>query len=410
MCDDVIDLILYRLELEELATVSATNERIRDIARSVFARKYRNCLISIDTFSIGADVHTNKFHMDEDLITFKDRPIVRVSKPSAWYKILRNFGESIKYIRLHYHKNISGSFWRHIVEYVSLYCTASLCALEVYGGPLHMQKPLTKLHTFIATGWSPLNQIETLELMPNIRRLILKTESLPKSLENYFPNLETVELYLAGAENTRVHALISFFGMNPKIKKLKLKICTIRSSSCSALIYSSIIENLTQLKSLEITLGTPGQYRYGGDLINAATTISSYQFKTIDTFGYRANTSQEKERFEFSDLKKLIVGPARAYTETDVINFILSNRTLKVLKLTEIDLWQYSSTFIPNFRRMLAELPELVEVIIQPVKESLVEEIWGKVLSFEWKLNHVAEYKNDRSNNKMKFTRKYLKI
>lgn len=412
VCDDVIDLILYRLELDDLATVSDTNARIRDIARSVFARKYGNSLISIDTFSLGADVHTNAFHMDEDLITYKDRPVIRVTKPRAWCKILRNFGESIKYIRLHYHKNISDRFWRHIVEHVSLYCTGSLRALEVFGCPsLPLDKPLAELHTFIATGWCPSYQMEALELMPNIRRLVLKTESLPLSMDKLFPNLETVELDFDGTENNRVHSLISFFGRNTQIKKLKLKICTIHGYSYSDLIYSTIIESLTQLNRLEITLGVPGLYRYGGDdHTNAETTVSTYQFKAIDTFGYRANNLQKREQFEFGDLKKLIVGPIRSHTETDVINFISSNRKLKVLKLTEIDLWQYSSSFARNFRQLLADLPELVEVIIQPATESSVEEIWEKAMSAEWKLYNVKECKNYRNNKKMTFTRKASKI
>lgn len=395
------------MDLEDLATVSDTNTRIRDIARSVFARKYGNCLLSIDTFSMNADSHTNKFHMDESLINFKDRRIIRVKNPSAWCKIQRNFGESIKYIRLHYHRSISENFWRYMVEYISLYCTASLCALEVFECPsFPLYEPLTKLHTFIATGLSSLNQIDALEFMPNLQKLILKTTYWPKSMAKHFPNLEKVELDLDGSNIDQVHSLISFFCMNRQIEKLKLKICTIRGNTYPGLIYSAIIENLIQLKSLEITLGTPGIYRYFEEFTNAITMIPVYELKSIDTFGYRSNESQEIVHFEFNDLKKLILGPVRAYTDTDVINFILSNRKVKVLKFTEIDLWDYSSTFVRNFRQMMAGLPELVEVIIQPAKKYIVDEIWNKVLTFEWKLAEETECKNDSNESKMKFTRK----
>lgn len=399
------------MALDDLASVSDTHTRFKNIARSVFARKYGNCLISIDTFAINANSYENEIHKDTDLIAFKDRPIVRVTDPRAWCKILRNFGESIKYIRLHHHRNISDCFWRYIIEYISSYCSASLCVLEVHEcQSLPLCQPLTKLHTFIATGWSPLSQIEALELMPNLYTLNLKRNSCPNSIEKHFPNLEKVELHLDGANNVQVHSLISFLRTNKQIKKLKLKICTINGTKYTDLIYSSIIENLTQLKSLEITSGIPGQHRYGRHLIDATTPLPNYWFRSIDTFGYRANNCQGKEHFEFNDLKKLILGQVYAYTEMDVINFILRNEKLKILKLTEIDLWHYSNTFIPNFRKMLTELTELVEVIIQPAKKSLIEGIWNKVLKVEWKLIHEAECKNEMVVNKMKFIRNVSKM
>lgn len=380
--------------------------RIRNITKSVFARKYGNCLISIDTFAMNVNSYACESYMDRDLITFKDRPIIRVTKPIAWCKLLRNFGESIKHIRLHYHKNISDRFWQHLVEYVSLYCSASLCVLEVHEGQsLPLYQPLTKLHTFIATGWSPLNQINAFDLMPNLCTLILKRNHCPKSVEKHFPNLEKVEMHLDGAKSGEVHSLISFLRMNRQIKKLMLKICTINGNKYTNLIYSSIIENLTQLKSLKITSGVPGLYRYGEDLTNDETPIPNYHFKTIDTFGYRANNCQRKEYFTFNNLKKLILGQVNAYSEMDVINFIQSNRTLKILKLTEIHSWQYTSTFIPNFRQMLTKLPELMTIIIKTVEKSIVEDIWNKVLRAEWKLTHEAECKNEKSYNKLKFSR-----
>ncbi|XP_055307764.1 ubiquitin-like domain-containing CTD phosphatase 1, partial [Sitodiplosis mosellana] len=48
LCDDVIDSILYLLELQDLAYVSDVNKQLRNIAGSVFSRKYGNHLISID--------------------------------------------------------------------------------------------------------------------------------------------------------------------------------------------------------------------------------------------------------------------------------------------------------------------------------------------------------------------------
>lgn len=292
-----------------MANVADTNTRIRNIARSVFTRKYGSCLISIDTFSIDVNSYEYEYYMDTNLITYKERPIVRVTKPSAWCKLLRNFGDSIKYIRLHHHRNISDSLWRQIVEYVSRYCTASLCVLEVHEcQSLPLYEPLTKLQKFISTGWSPLNQIEALKLMPNLCTLVLKRNCCPNSMEKHFPNLEKVELDLDGAKNVQIDSLISFLRMNKQIKNLKLKICTINGNKYMDLIYSSIIENLIQLKSLEITSGTPGLNTYGGDLIDARIPFPNYRFKTIDTFGYRANNCQGKEHFQFDDLTKLILG------------------------------------------------------------------------------------------------------
>lgn len=96
MCEDVIDMILCCLKLEDLANVSDTSRRLRSIAGSVFSRNHTNQLVSIDCFDPSDEMGRADIY-----VIYKDKPVVRIADAKVWFRLLRNFGSFIKYIRIH---------------------------------------------------------------------------------------------------------------------------------------------------------------------------------------------------------------------------------------------------------------------------------------------------------------------
>lgn len=97
LCDNVINIILCDLELQDLANISDTNSRLRNIAASVFSRRYGNHVISFGV-SIEPDSAIRELRIDQ-LRLFKNKMIPKIYEITIWFKILRNFGKFIKFIR-----------------------------------------------------------------------------------------------------------------------------------------------------------------------------------------------------------------------------------------------------------------------------------------------------------------------
>ncbi|XP_031637665.1 uncharacterized protein LOC116350082 [Contarinia nasturtii] len=196
MCDNVIDLILCHLQLEDLANVSDTSKRLKNIAGSVFSRRHRHHLISFDAFHHSHDVSELQREMKEKITgnVCKNKLIVRIRDAKIWFKLMRNFGESIQFMRIECVCRLNSNVpvtniptaYENVIKYVFEYCTDSLEMLELKSYPFFpLNKPLSKLHQFITRGFV---YPEVLELMPNLRCLTLS--SVPKTLEKYFPQLE----------------------------------------------------------------------------------------------------------------------------------------------------------------------------------------------------------------------------
>lgn len=339
MYDDVIEMILHCLQLEDLANVSDTSKRLRNIAGSVFSQKYRNHLISIDIFDhVKNRVLLNGLH-----IRCKNEPIVRITDAKIWFKLLRNFGESIKYIRIQSDPIKHFGPAKNVIEYVLEYCrTDSLEVLGLEYYPfLPLNKPLTSLTEFF--GYHYRVVFEAVELMPNIRTLGLSR--VPKAINNCFPHLTKVSLLLRNSEDAQL--FINFTCKNRQIKKLKL---TIEFDNFDRNeIYSSIVERLPELKSLRISLDF--------SKIDTTRLISTYRFKTIETFsisGFGNTMYDEIGSFEFTDLKKLTFSPT--VTDVDWTNVILRNKKLKIIKT-------YFNRRI-DYDLLIRELPELEKLII----------------------------------------------
>lgn len=102
MPDNVIDMILDQLELADLGNIADTNNRFRKIADSVFTRKYANHLISFDAilYSRGIDASEIKIHNSWEFIYCKNKLLIKIPDAKIWFILLRNFGKSMKFIRI----------------------------------------------------------------------------------------------------------------------------------------------------------------------------------------------------------------------------------------------------------------------------------------------------------------------
>lgn len=367
----VIDLILCHLQLEDLANVSDTSKRLKSIAGPVFFRRHRHQLISFDAFHHSHDVSELEREMREKMTgnICKNKAIVRIRDAKIWFKLMRNFGESIQFMRIECVCRLNSNVpvtnipttYENVIKYVFEYCTDSLGMLEVNGYPFSpLNQPLSKLHQFITRGFV---YPEVLELMPNLHCLTLS--SVPKTLEKYFPQLERISLELHSDEEA--HSLISFLGMNRQIKYLDLCLALNDMINYYNLIYSWIVENLTQLKMFKI-------------YSNQKQLTSTYRFKSVESFSCSGPlfANQQTATFEFEDLTRLRVYLHRP--NFNLLSIVLRNKKLKILK------WEGSSKQCRNeiyIRKLLSELPELEQIIVRLPEKDLLK--LKKILGNEWK-------------------------
>ncbi|XP_055325920.1 uncharacterized protein LOC129579778 [Sitodiplosis mosellana] len=342
MCDYAIEMILSYLELADLANISDVSKRLQTIAKSIYSRKHAHRLICIDAL---------QFHLDTVSISFfcKIKPIIRINDAKVWFKLIRNFGESIKYIYVHsdnyssrWHERNTPSSYKYVIEYILEYCADSLEVLEFFAFPfLPLNKPLTKLKKFI--GHTRDVSFDAIEYMPNLNYLFLSC--IPITLERKcFPHMDEFRTTLKSRKD--VDSFISFLHMNRQIKKLWL---AFPSDDSFDLIIPSLNEILPELKTLKIQ----ANYKSKRDRIPFS------RFKTIDTFSC-SGSSPEKfyGSFVFNDFKRLSFSPIQDSSDVSWMNLTLHMKNLKILKIR-------SKIFIKNCQILLSELSELELIIIQ---------------------------------------------
>lgn len=374
MCDDVIDSILNLLALEDLANMADTNKRIRNIAGSVFSRKYGNSFISIDHRSVQSVIR-----------------IEIVGNAGARFKLLRNFGEYIRFIRLDYSSSYAISaecaerhvrIWTRVLEYFAEYCADSVEEMILTSNPappFPLIKPLTNMQTFFYISKIDL---DALELNQNLPKLAISHWLKP--IEKPFPMLKNAQLSC-----NDVHSFVSFLRMNKQITKLTLKIHTREEDNYKDLIYSSICENLELLQKLQID--TPSSKRNAGS-------------KTIDTlqlYGW----NYERDIFEFDNLEKLTLDGS--YGRVDSMNLILRNKGLKILILDKNLLLDNNLKLYTDWRIIFRELHNLEKVTIKHIREKEDAAVLKTVFGNEW--DCLGGYSDYRYESQLQFLKKAYK-
>lgn len=373
MCDHVIDMILCHLDLADLATVSDTNIRLKNIAGSVFSRKYSHHLISMDAFNYEKDpfdlMRSNSF------VYCKNKVIIRISDTKIWFKLLRNFGEYIKFLRIECVKPPSNILCvlENMNKYLSKYCSDSLEILQLFQYPVFkLIKPLTKLQDFTLRSLKAVNTSENneaLEMMPNLRTLSLNY--VPKMPAKYFSKLERVFLWLRNDEH--VNLFISLLHKNRHIKYVELRIFEKEITlNYKELIYPTI-DQMEQIETLKL------------EMVGGIEDSLIYHFKTIKTFRY-ASVRNLFASFKFDHLEQFTLEYA---SNTEWLNFILRNKKLKILKFRRLTLKWLSSEFVQNF---LSEMPELEQIIVKFARKDS-NLIFGQNLGYKWEQTQIEDLK-----------------
>lgn len=374
MCDHVIDMILCHLDLADLATVSDTNIRLKNIAGSVFSRKYSHHLISMDAFNIE---HPFDLMRSNSYVYCKNKVIIRISDTKIWFKLLRNFGEYIKFLRIECVKPPSNILCvlENMNKYLFKYCSDSLEILQ-----LHLYiffkliKPLTKLQDFTLRSPKVVNTSannEVLEMMPNLRTLSLN--NVPKMPAKYFSKLERVFLLLRNDEH--VNLFISLLHKNRHIKYVALRIFEKEMTlNYKELIYPSIDE-MEQIETLKLDM----RERING---NSLEDSSVYHFKTIKRFRYLPSVRKPFASFKFDHLEQFTL---ECPDNMEWLNFILRNKKLKILKFRWLTPEWFSSEFVQNF---LSEMPELEQMIVKFATEDS-NLIFGQTLGYKWEQTQI---------------------
>lgn len=201
MCDNVIDIILCNLELDDLANVSDTDQRPRNIAASVFSRKYTHRLMSFDAFHHSYEMTNERIEavMQDHFVYYIKIPIIRIHDAKIRFKLLRNFGKFIKFIRIQCDFLKSNEFrvkiqtaMKNLFEYVLEYCTDSVKVLEMHYYPFFTLTAVDCAEHEIAIGIWKNWDADALRLMPNIRNHDLT--GVPTTLEHHFPHLKHVRV------------------------------------------------------------------------------------------------------------------------------------------------------------------------------------------------------------------------
>lgn len=382
LCDKVVDIILNNLELTDLANISDTNTRLRNIAGSVFSRKYANHLISFGViyYSIKSCELELEWYARRNFISCKDKPIIRIGDSKIWFKVLRNFGKFIKFINVvsqiaHSSTRIPNAL-ENLAKYITEYCSDSMEFLELRDYPYFISnKTFSKLHEFRERNClSEACMTEALKLMPNLRSLAVIYA--PVALEKSFPKLERVKLLLRSVKD--VHSFISFLQFNQQITYLKLdsEVHNETTVNYFDLIYSSIEQNLTHLKLFKCSITNSKRDSIEQNRI--------YQFKTVESLNLSPCYVYP---FEFDNLQKLT---SLADLTPAWLNFIVKLKHLKIYKIPHCAKW-WLKTNKAAFGQLI-ELADLEQIIIanSPMNIQL---ILKSILGDNWKQIEMKESK-----------------
>lgn len=399
-CDDGIEMILNFLEWEDLLNIADTCTRLRNIARSVFSRKYQHYVFVIDTFN----------ECEIELQPFQHKPVAMIVNAKVYLKLLRNFGESVKYLCVYF---VPFMKWRslfsyaeycpipyvemrlptpykYVSSYVMQYCADSLEGLHLNNFPLTCCKSFSRLKYLSCLG----SRIVGEGMLPPILST-LRTEYPPTRI---FPNLEIVSVVLCDQQQNDL--FVSFLKFNPQIKSLTVvSKCADENCNDDELVISSINKFLPKLKYLNILfdlrITSPSPFCLFDDPRLLTPLTQNYRFKTIEEFEFQCITPSIRGlanvavRLYFDDLKKLTLGyfdeNAMNWNETEMeilSEIIFRNKKLKSLTFVSPSI-RRSSTTIEIVRKLLSELLELEEICIHGVSKE-TDKMLREILGSEW--------------------------
>lgn len=371
LCDNVLDMILLKLSLKDLINISDTSTRLRKLARSVFVRKFVNRLLLLNGINYSPEVDRQLLELYEVFINLKQRPSIELTDAKSWFKLLRNFGEFIKFLHIFAHPDLAHKKFSttipiamvHLNEYVQKYCSGSLELLKIDHYPYFtLNKPLPKLNEFLVNcclGYDkkPCNPIKhwdtnALEFLPNVRALHI--HCFPHVLKKSFPQVESATFSLN--TDDEVNSFVKFIQLNPQIVYLKIRIGE-GMGKYDDLIFSTIETHLKLLKVFRII--DKGNFRR--DETTPNDMIPIYRFNAVESLSICSDGLDEAfYAFEFINVKKLQI---KCTLNQKWMNFMLKLNKLNVIKILSFEKEWVVRNGAPM--RRLINLPELRQIVVQ---------------------------------------------
>lgn len=260
-----------------------------------------------------------------------------------------------------------------------------------------MDKPLPKLHTFIAeSGWLSCDRASwkhwntnALDLMPNLRSL--RIHCVPIIIEKNLPKLERIRLNLNSGDD--VHSFIHFLQLNPQITYLDLRSQPPVYDQIEQ-IYSAIEGNLIQVKTLKICHECTK---------NPMALNRNYHFRSVNSFKYRSyDMFRFRHSFEFIDLKKLEI----VMLNQDWVNFIRNNKNLKIFKTNQFSVEGNHNVYM----REVVQSSEMEQIIVKLISER-DNAILKSILGSEWEdIAVFKEFRKVRFSPSILFNVKYQRV
>lgn len=246
--DDIVYLILDRLNLNALLSMVRVNSRYSDIADEVVRRKYRNYKIDIKTV-FKTDGSRSIFNEGNNNVTIYDI--------SFALDLLKYFGHYFRAINVHvYKENLELVDLTKIAQYLNKYCSKSLKQLQLefieheilneFTEPFEAVEELNIINEiYFQTEAKPLD-----ELFPNLRRLIIYSRydvnynfintELPRLEYFYINGDDQRELSVTNSENIR-----NLIRRNPTIRSLDLQLSKLPKLLTYINHFLPQLENLT---------------------------------------------------------------------------------------------------------------------------------------------------------------------
>lgn len=262
--NDVLYIILYKLELQELLQIAKTIPQISGIIREVFRRKY-----STNKLSINFDQHFCKNGPEVECVN----NTITVHDLNSLVNMFKHFGNFFQNVLIHHDPTTDSSIMEMINRSMNQHCSESLKSLQLkFGNKIAdfegFTTPFKRVEEFSAhikahklNAFKPLN-----EIFPYLRKLNLTLERdvNVSFIEGHFPHLRYFKLSVGENFNLgeRMRLIEQLKGMimkNPEIQSVELNL---RYPKCFIQFLSEALPNLEYLKIYNLQICNSDTLRF----------------------------------------------------------------------------------------------------------------------------------------------------
>lgn len=339
--------VLEYLDFSDLMNAAEANDRLKEVACTVFGEKYRSQAFAINATKIG--IHGESMPS----ISTKESPLETIGKFSKF------FGPSITKLAIF---GSTDEFYMQWVEScVSKYYSETLVELLFYNyvhgnmmSELRKSFPFVESVTIIQSRIS-LNISQFNKWFPQMRSLKLIDNMVcdARCIETHFPELETLVIWLHGSTKNGFTKsnLSEAIRLNPNIKDLWFQFYSFPVSSDELQVDQDLCRSVAiNARKLERFVWAPDN--------NSLPNCDRIAFKTIKYFVTEAPVLQ----FSFKHLEEMEIRRIRVPIN-DMFDFICRNKKLIKLKIT-LDYMNLRPAASEQAQKMLKNLPKLSELIV----------------------------------------------